>query len=146
MADIPTVKLYKERIKALLDVIVFDSSTLGAKNIIKLYLNDTLSKPDTEINIFEKNISTEYLESKLNSRYHFVTIRIRARAENRNQQAQDILEYLSEQITDKLEKATSDATWGDGYMQWKFNSIDNKYSEGYYVRDITIPIVRRVIT
>lgn len=135
---------YYEALKTLLDDIVFDSSTLGAKNIIKKYQRSVRSKPKTEILIFRSRLNSAMLETRLQAQTYAIIIRIRVLAEDREEEAQNNLDYLVEQIINVLENNYNNVSWADGNLEnIDFTSQIRTFNDNYYTEDIPIPIKKR---
>jgi len=146
MADLATTDTYKTELKTILDPIVFDNSTLGNNEIIKIFERSINDKPHTVINIFQTNLRSRFLESKLNLRGYMITTRIRCLAIKREEQAQQDMDYLEEQIITKYENNLSRVNWLNGYLDNdEITSLIRNFNDNYYTKDIPLIIKLRVV-
>jgi len=136
---------YKTKLKTLLDAIVFDSSTLGAKGIVKKRLQSENDKAHTNIYIFSGQDGSRYQESKTNKRTHPIVIRIVCTNSGREDSAQDDMDTLVEEILTVLEQNLDNISWSDGYLnQTIIASTNPRVSENFLIKDILFTIVKRV--
>lgn len=144
MADTSIATSYVNRLIEIFGPIVFDSSTLATKNILKDFQKSIKDKPNTEINIYPGNLGTTMIESKLNRKSQAIMIRIQVLAENREQQAQSDLNYLTEQIVDKLEDSFNDSVWQAGWLDNNnIVSTPRTSTPNHYTVFIPVSIKRR---
>lgn len=138
---------FKEKLREAYGAIEFDGNTLGGASMIFLANRSVQSKPFTEIHIFGGMLKSVYVESKLNKRIQQIVVRIVSLAvgaddaENREEQAQNDLDELTELIMGETEKLHNDPVWSPGILNINdltFNPIN--YGVNYYSKQMILSV------
>lgn len=141
-------KTYIEALYPLIGAISFgsDSKTLASSGVLVKYNKSANDTANTIVHLFRESADTREIESKLNHRTYYITILIRAKATDREEQAQTDLDYLVEKILEVLEVTLRTLDIGNAYIDSSFlESKPVDFKDNYLNEKIVIPIRKRVV-
>lgn len=142
MSDIST---FKTELKNIINTIEFDSTTLGAAELVYDYERSAEMDHITEVHIFKDSLKSEILDNVNNMLSHVIVISVIAKVDGRQKQAQNDVDDLEEYIVKKLSQNFSNANWLflDNY---NIETVNRKFESNVFVRDIPIQIKKQFLT
>lgn len=140
------LEIYKNELKRLVGTIEFENVSLGSKNLIYTYQKSKKDSPLTQIHIYRRSVSLQRLESKLENIRHNIVTEVLTSVQNREQKAQDDMDYLITEICKLYTDNLGNVQWINGYLSSEtFTSSPLIYSTGYFVQSVAVEVVERYI-